>query len=557
MKRLSFPALAGLILLGTAAHAQPQFTPPRGLPASTPVGTAGATLQTMQSGIERNARDIETLGKSGVTQAALAEALGGYLSASQADGLYATQAALAGYLPRSGGTIDGTKGKGLSLTDPNPKMGSDGLAHLDFASPMANELTLTANAPGSNVLAVDNTAANGFTAITFRGNDANLSALSGKDVNFEHAAVGYGGSLAYQMGKGYAFTEISRYDGTANPFLAPVAWMMQHTGAEFTSFQERFIDTAAGSVTVTCHGCTFPAGIDGQVIDAPTEYGLFAQPTTIKSGAGTATLTVSSPARGGRANVIGRFGPTAYHQYDSKVWTEMGNEDWYTYPSAYDGGFRTWPFFSADFNYGRVGIWTNHPEAELDVVGNAIIGADRNGRASFGNLGILNTICQPGTGNRNQVDRSTFLDGINTLQAICVNNPGRYRWVDLNLGNGGADGTISEQYLDGSRATRFVAHPVMSLTATRQLGLTDCGTTLTVSGSNALSVTIGTGLAAGCRITVTQLGTGGVTITPLSGETLGSWTTQAQTGPYALPGQYASVVIEAKTGTLATVERGQ
>gem|GEM_PF-3597103 len=206
---------------------------------------------------------------------------------------------------------------------------------------------------------------------------------------------------------------------------------------------------------------------------------------------------------------------------------------------------------------GRVGISIAQPQSALDVVGNAIFGSDTNGHATFGNLGIINSVCQPGVGNRNQVDRNTFMDGVNTLQALCLNNPGRYRWTDLNLTNAGRDGTLSEQYLDGSQATRIVAHPVNAASAARQILLTDCGTTISVTGSSAVAMTIGTGLAAGCRITVTQLGTGSVSIAPLSGETIGWYDTQAETGTYSLPGQYSSAVIEAKTTSLATVERGQ
>jgi|GEM_PF-2140190 len=543
--------------LSGGAQATPQFIPPGGLPPSTPVGTQGATLGTLEDDIARNARNIEALTTAGVTHEALGNALAGYLSAAQADDRYALQSALGSYVLRSGGTIDGAPGKGLSLTNPDPEMGSDGVTHLDFSSPMANELTITANAPGSNVLAVNNTAPTGFSALTFRGHDANLSASTGQEVNFEHAAIGYGGSLPFQMGKGHAFLEVSRYDGTANPLLAPAPWILMHTGAEFVTFAERYIDTTAGSTTVSCHGCAFPSGIDGMVIDAPAEYGLFAQPTTIRSGAGTSTLTLTAAAQGSRSNIVARFGPTAYHQYDNVVWSEMGNMDWFTYPSARDGNFNNWPFFSTDFNYGRIGIWNNHPEAELDVVGNAIFGANRNARGTFGNLGIINSICQPGSGNRNQVDRNTLLDGIDTLQGVCLNNPGRYAWSDLNIANRGDDAVLYELYLDGSRATRIVAHPVRATTASRQLMLTDCGTTITAASDSPITMNVGPGLISGCRITITQLGTGTVTVIPQNGETLGSWNNQSQTGSYTLPGQYASAVLEAKTDRLATIERGQ
>ncbi len=75
--RMAPALLAGLVLIGAVAHAEPQFAPPGGLSSGTPVGTQGATLATMQDGIERNARDIATLGQTGVTKDDLTAAMTG------------------------------------------------------------------------------------------------------------------------------------------------------------------------------------------------------------------------------------------------------------------------------------------------------------------------------------------------------------------------------------------------------------------------------------------------------------------------------------------------
>lgn len=87
MKRLAV-LLALLPALAFAQAAPTQFVPPGGLPASTPVGTAGATLQSMQDGIAQNASNVASLTASSVTQSALDAALTPYLTQGQAQSLY-------------------------------------------------------------------------------------------------------------------------------------------------------------------------------------------------------------------------------------------------------------------------------------------------------------------------------------------------------------------------------------------------------------------------------------------------------------------------------------
>ncbi|MDR6182068.1 hypothetical protein [Asaia bogorensis] len=551
MKRLV--ALAALLpSLAWAQSSGAQFIPPGGLPASTPVGTGGNSLATMQSGITQNASDIASLTATSVTQAALESSLAPYMTQSQANSTF---------LPLAGGTLNAASGGGLKLLNPSPQNGASPVVSLDFSA-FWNELTLTSTAPGSNLLTLWNKAPNGFTAATFRGYDTDLNS------QFEHYAIGYFPGLNIGGLRGYSGMEVSSYDMTSNSHERASPFVHQETGAHFDGTGIDFYGVIPQSAmsTITCPGgCTFPAGINGDIVESQQVYGLYPKNTTIVSGAGTSTLTMSSPANFYSSDTVNGqplvTGGTGYTQTDWEIEVPTGNVDDFRFVDLHDNTFFNGasPFFSRDRRLGRVGIWTQRPLAELDVQGNAIFGiaGSASDRAKYINLGIINSACQPGSGVRTQVDRNIFLAGSNTLQGLCLSGPARYRWVDLNIGNAGADGTISEQYLDGSRATRIVAHPVTTASASRQLLLTDCGTTITVSGSTALTLNIGTGLAAGCRITVTQLGTGAVTIAALSGETVGWYDTQAETGPYTLAGQYASAVIEAKSSSVATVERAQ
>ncbi len=77
MKRLAFFAA----LLPSVALAQTtgtQFVPPGGLPLSTPIGTAGDTLQTVRDGVKQNASGLAGLNASMLTQSDLSAALNDY-----------------------------------------------------------------------------------------------------------------------------------------------------------------------------------------------------------------------------------------------------------------------------------------------------------------------------------------------------------------------------------------------------------------------------------------------------------------------------------------------
>ncbi|ETD00048.1 MULTISPECIES: hypothetical protein [Asaia] len=541
--------LSLLLVLGAlpvAAFAQssaPQFVPPNGLPMDTPLGTARnadgsgvVTFATLQAGIS-----------SAVTPAQMQNALADYLPIASAASIYLPFAggSLAGSLTASG---DPTKG-GFIVTDPQ----QTGMATSLWYDANKGEFTIENSTGLNNALALKTTNANGFAALAFDGPDM---AYGG---NFEHGAVGWGPKLKYGPDVGYDYFEISRftYDGMFN--RQPVPFMWQTTGTELVPYG---LNTAYGLVTkgstsITCMGgCNFP-GAAGQILDTPAEYGLFPAGTTIVSGAGTQTMTLSNAALASSASTSTgtyfRFGNAEGSQHDFLVYTPMGNADYYRFGDAKWGNFTNAPFFSIDRVNGRLGVLNPLPGAPLDVSG-AIL-SNVSGVTSlnaYSGTGALNAQISPGVAGQKNILHA-YAVGTNQFNLNWEASPQRIAMQDVNAG-----ANIFEFRMDGSWQSQQYAHPVTTVTANTTLSNTaQCGQTVAVNSSSAVTVTVANYTLVGCRITVTQLGTGAVIIAPASGLTLGSYGTQAQTGPYTLPGQYASAVIEAKAPTLATVERGQ
>lgn len=539
MKRfipMSPALLTGFALIGAVAHAEPQFAPPGGLSSGTRVGTQGATLATMQDGIERNSRDIQTLGKTGATRDDLT-------------------AAMAGYLPVKGGTLTGSltasgdPQKGFVVTDP---------IHADVSSRIAyhantGELSIENNTGINNALALKTTNENGFAALAFVGPD-----MSYND-NFEHGAVGWGPKLKYGPDVGYDYFEISRftYDGTFS--RQPVPFMWQSTGTQLIPWgmTTAYGVVTKGSATITCvGGCTFP-GDTGQILDTPAEYGLFPAGTTIVSGAGTKTMTLSKAALASSASATAgtyfRFSTAEGSQHDFVVMTPMGNIDYFRFSDAKWGTFTNAPYFSIDRVNGRLGVGNPLPATPLDVSGAILsnISGATSLNAYSGN-GALNAQVTPGVAGQKNILHG-YAVNTNQFNLNWEKDPQRIAVQDAN-----ANANIFEFRMDGSWQSQQYAHPVDTVTANTALSNTaQCGRTIVVNASSAVTITVSNWTIIGCRITVTQTGTGAVTLAPGAGLTLGSYGTQAQTGPYTLPGQYASVVIEAKTANLVTVERGQ
>lgn len=327
-----------------------QFIPPGGLPANTPIGTDGTTLENVSK-----IADISTVADGAVQES----------QAGEPGGFVALDANGVAQFTGSGFTVPMTQG--------------------DTTSPLqvgyyANyrELTYRVTTPGGNILAFENLASNGYAAITFRGPDnyGNPTAAFGS-TSFEHGAIGYGPDLNWGQSRGYTFWEISSFDGNSSATLRSVPGIIQETGAHFSSYQEAQAVINYNTNTLkTVDGSLWPAGIDGQVIVCQTTPDAFGRTTTIVSGAGTDTITLSenmyTDSRDKTVGDLFRFGPTIYSQTDHTVSQSCGNWDYYRFQDAYNGYIYKTPFFSIDRVAGRVGINRNDPKTDFHAVGQAL-----------------------------------------------------------------------------------------------------------------------------------------------------------------------------------------
>lgn len=127
-------------------------------------------------------------------------------------------------------------------------------------------------------------------------------------------------------------------------------------------------------------------------------------------------------------------------------------------------------------------------------------------------------------------------------------------WQRLTSGSGNVLGIDWQSVYGGGGGTN-------PQTASYTVTASDCpGGTIIENSTSATTVTIPSTMAIKCRVEVTQLGTGTVTVAAGSNETLGSFnlsTNAASTGSVPVVGQYGSLVIEQKSTGLATVSQGQ
>ncbi len=481
-------------------------------------------------------------------------------SSSATSALTTANAAIpkSGNMDSSGNITAPVLNKSVTITDP---------LHTDFAGaqfqyPSQNgsaygnpyELRVLANAPLNNPLRLENDYYKGLAAWSYAGYDSQL-----KNVH-EHMAVGYGAGLTNGAGVDYNYIENSCYqtnsDGSAvgSTSCPATDFIIQQTGSEYSgTITEEYAVFTSGSTSVTLkNGGNWPDGINGKVINTPVAYNIIPQGTTIVSGEGTSTLVISNPSNGTTGEADGtltRLGDTEYSQHDNIVFKGMGNLDFFAYVCAKWGSYSCGPFASFDFNHSRMGINNPHPQFPLDVAGGIVANVSSTATdPTFAGSGAINAQVDPGT------PRNTILHayGVNTNQMNLYwnMNPSRLDFVDSN-----GSATPFSIYMDGSWQSRQAAHPVTAVSADYSVTNADCGTTLLVS--EAAKITVSNVFPTGCKITVSSNTTGSVTIAAGGNETVGWYDTQAETGTYTLPGQYASAVIETKSGTLATIERGQ
>lgn len=456
--------------------------------------------------------------------------------------------------------LKGDVANGLRISDPL-HVGQETRFYYDAN---LSEFTIENAAAENNSVAIKNTNTCGLAANTYVGYDQQYKRIS------EHAAIGWGPCLPYYNTIGQDYLEISRYpyaiDGYPDDIgnEAPPAFLIQKTGLEFIPYgmNEGYGTTAKGSSSITCVDCTWAQGIKaGQIVDLPNQPGVFPINTTVVSGAGTSTLVVSNAATADLIDPAGgtwvRIGDTEYSQHDWFEDSPTGCLNFWTWGGAKFGAFYGKPFACFERNDGKVGFGgETAPSLPLDVLGG--LGGNVSGkhpdRTFYGSQkAALNAQVMPGSDVTTNTLFNVFGYGTDRFVARWLTGPSRIEYQDGNTGE-----TLWTMYVgSGSPQSRQTAHPVSTTDNGYVLSVANCGTTITLTGSTAEAVTLPSGLPTGCRITVTQLGTGTVTVVPDSSEALHWFDTAAETGTYTVAGQYASAVIEAKTAAVATVERGQ
>ncbi len=224
------------------------------------------------------------------------------------------------------------------------------------------QLEIINNAAGDNTLAVVNNNIGGYAAVTFRGPDKYYTNTA---TVFEHGAIGWNAP------QGYDFIESSTFDANSNPLIPPSAFWLQQSGG---------VD-ASGGISTTCSitinsptlTCIANGGPNGNLITAssdgfPATTGIPAA-TTVSSGGGTTTLTMSANATLTNGSLGVTFTNPVFNQYSYFKATRTGPVFWLGWNGTVD--------LTIDRVHNTVGVGTlanqGNPSATLEVGGTATI----------------------------------------------------------------------------------------------------------------------------------------------------------------------------------------
>lgn len=419
------------------------------------------------------------------------------------------------------------------------------------------EFTIENAASENNSVAIKNTSTCGLATNTYVGYDSQYSRIS------EHGAIGWGPCLNYFNTTGYDYLEISRYPYAIDGYPSdignevPVPFLLQKTGLEIIPYGmvEAWGTTSKDSTSITCVGCTWPAGASaGMLVTTPDQPGIFPVGTTVVSGGGTATLVVSNAATADLIDATGgtffRIGNSEYSQHDWFEDSAMGNLNFWTFGGAKNGAFYQSPFVSFDRNNGRTGFGgEQHPVLPADAkggIGGNVSGMHPDASNYGGQNAALNAQVLPGSEAATNTIENVFGYGNDRLQIRWETSPSRIEYYDSNnnmvywtLYIGAPAGETVGQ-------SKQTAHPVQNIGGDYTAAIpSDCGTTLNVTSSASTTVTLPQYMPQGCGIGIVQFGAGAVTIAGSGGASVhyNSGGTGA-TGSYTLPGQYSAVHAE-------------
>ena len=243
----------------------------------------------------------------------------------------------------------------INFAAPSPLSGTTAIGYGTGAT--TNTLQIVADGPGSsdaNTLGLTNTSLTGIASLTLRGRD---NSYTDTTTIFEHGAMFWlpGGGTGSTTNQGVFGIEASRFDGASNPLIPPPYFHLDQTGGVDPTGGANITCTTANTSAVLT-SCGANSATTGQLV---TGVGI-PPATTVVSGGGTATITMSAAATASNTETV-NFSTPVYAPY--------------TWLNAIPGGnvnIRAWDatnFASFDRVNSRVGIGNTAPAATLDVVG--------------------------------------------------------------------------------------------------------------------------------------------------------------------------------------------
>lgn len=310
--------------------------------------------------------------------------------------------------------------------------GKGGTAPWTIGNASNGEYLLQNNLSGLNTLIVENLNATGFSALVGRYIDATYPSTGQSSYgSYEHFAVGGGQSLSLNGTPGLNCVESSRFPGAQNAAFPPTTFAIQQTGGVFLNPNQARVSCTSGQNTITLNaGGNFPAGVNGQTIRELGQTFDFPSGTTIVSGQGTATLTLSNNALGTNGFLGIVYGTMTAGQYNAAVFRDQTSIDFYGWATGATAN-PTNPYLKLDRINNRVGIGNlandTTPIGSLDVIGQAWFGSDNTSarNTTFAN-GVINII---DTGTRGFEWLKT---GVNTYRITWNATPSRIDHIDVN-----------------------------------------------------------------------------------------------------------------------------
>jgi hypothetical protein len=395
---------------------------------------------------------------------------------------------------------------------------SGGFSHT-LAHVANGELRLQHTQAGINTLILENLSASGYAAIVARQTDATFpSTNQDASGSYEHMAVGYGRNLASNGRLGFTYIESSRFNGASNAAIRPSQLNIQQTGGAYagTVYAYNAVVTS-GSASITINGGgNWPADVNGMMIREQGDGGFFTEGTTVLSGQGTATITLSANALQSNGFVPVFIGTVTYGQYNAVVFRDMTGIEFYKWSS---GANSTAPYAKFDRINGRVGFGaflnSLYPVSSVDVLGNVTAGTDTTQRtAAFATYPY--NIADTGTAGLKWLKV-----GVNTFQLNWNATPSRVSFYEAN----GAV-TPLELYMDATARTktgggRILAQRVVTAAGAITVATSDDVIIVNKSVGAATTVNLFATPAAGTRLIIKD-GKGdalanNITITPAAG----------------------------------------